>query len=89
MLKTLHVGISVRNIEESIEWYKNKLGFELLQSKDFEELKSKIASVKREDFEIELFEHHKTIAIPEERLMPKSDIQTQGTKHLTFVQKIF
>ncbi len=82
--KPLHVGISVRNIEEAIEWYKNVLDFELLWCRDFEELKSKIAFVKRGNFEIELFEHHESIQPPKERLMPKSDIQTQGTKHVAF-----
>jgi methylmalonyl-CoA/ethylmalonyl-CoA epimerase len=83
-LKPLHVGISVRNIEEAIEWYKNILGFELLWSRDFAELKSKIAFLKNGDFEIELFEHYESIQIPKERLMPKEDIQTQGTKHIAF-----
>ncbi len=82
--KPLHVGISVRDIEETIEWYRNILGFELLWCRDFAELKSKIAFVKKGDFEIELFEHHESIQLPKERLMPKSDIQTQGTKHVAF-----
>jgi methylmalonyl-CoA/ethylmalonyl-CoA epimerase len=83
-MKPLHVGISVRDIEEAIAWYKNILGFELLWCKDFAELNSKIAFIKNGDFEIELFEHYESIMIPEERIMPKSDIQTQGTKHIAF-----
>ncbi len=83
-MKPLHVGISVRNIEESMEWYRHVLGFDLLWCKDFEDLKAKIAFVKKDDFEIELFEHHESINLPEERRMPKSDIQTQGTKHVAF-----
>lgn len=83
-MKPLHVGISVRNIQESIEWYRSVLGFELLWCRDFEDLKSQIAFLKQGDFEIELFEHHNSQAIPKERLMPKEDIQTQGTKHVAF-----
>ena len=83
-MKPLHVGISVRDIQEAIDWYGNVLGFQLLWCRDFPGLKSQIAFLRKDDFEIELFEHYESREIPTERLMPKEDIQTQGTKHIAF-----
>jgi methylmalonyl-CoA/ethylmalonyl-CoA epimerase len=83
-MKPLHIGISVNNIEKSIAWYGQVLGFELVWSQVFEEVKSKIAFLKNGDFEIELFEHFTSQPIPKDRLLPKSDIETQGTKHVAF-----
>lgn len=40
-LRPLHVGISVANMDESIQWYQEKLGFELMWCKAFSELKTK------------------------------------------------
>ena len=31
LTKVLHTGISTYNIEESIEWYRKELGFELVE----------------------------------------------------------
>jgi methylmalonyl-CoA/ethylmalonyl-CoA epimerase len=83
-LKPLHVGISIARMPEAISWYQEVLDFKLQWCKDFPELNTKIAFLKQGDFEIELFEHYQTIALPEERLFPKSDFQTQGTKHIAF-----
>jgi methylmalonyl-CoA/ethylmalonyl-CoA epimerase len=80
----LHVGISVANIEESIAWYKEILGFEKRTLEYIEPLKCKVAFIKNGDFEIELFQHDETLALPEERRHPNTDIQTQGTKHICF-----
>ncbi|MFM2362590.1 MAG: hypothetical protein RLZZ316_1492 [Bacteroidota bacterium] len=84
ILKPLHVGISIANMPEAICWYQEMLGFELQWCKDFPELKTKIAFLKHADFEIELFEHYESLPLPEERLWPKTDLQTQGTKHIAF-----
>ena len=84
MLKPLHTGISVSNLEASIDWYRDVLGFELVFKKDFEMLKSHIAFIRLGDFEIELFEHYDSKELPEERRMPMEDIKTQGTKHICF-----
>lgn len=80
----LHVGISVKDAIESVAWYREMLGFELVSSAYMPPLKSLVIFIRNGDFEIELFQHDETIAIPAERLMPNSDIQTQGTKHICF-----
>ena len=83
-LKPLHIGISVANMQESIAWYEEILDFELMWVKDFPELKAKIAFLKNDNFQIELFEAYETVALPRERLLPITDLQTQGTKHIAF-----
>ncbi|MDZ7879946.1 MAG: VOC family protein [Saprospiraceae bacterium] len=92
-LKPLHVGISVANMEESIHWYQDKLDFDLMWCKHFPELKTKIAFLKHGNFEVELFEADNSIALPEERRLPISDLETQGTKHIAFgvknIEKLF
>lgn len=80
----LHVGISVADIEESITWYKEILGFELLSQTYAVPLKCKVAFLRNSSFEIELFQHDETIALPKDRMNPNTDIQTQGTKHICF-----
>lgn len=83
-LKPLHVGISVANMQESILWYETILGFGLKWCKDFPDLKTQIAFLEKNDFEIELFEAYDSKPQAEERLFPKTDFQTQGTKHVAF-----
>ena len=81
--KALHVGISVNKMDEALEWYKKNLGFELARDDGYvPPLKAHICFIRNGDFEIELFEYDEPKPIPEDRLMPNSDLQTVGTKHL-------
>jgi len=84
LLKPLHCGISVADMQESIDWYVHMLGFELVFRKDIEVLHCEVAFLKMGDFEIELFCHHNTIPLPPDRREPDKDIQTQGIKHLCY-----
>lgn len=83
-IKPLHVGISVADMEASIAWYREFLGFEVVYDAYMPPLKARIAFISNGDFELELFLHDDSIPLPPERLMPNSDIQTQGTKHVCF-----
>lgn len=80
----LHVGISVKNMDEAIEWYKQNLDFELKQNDYVPPLAAWVCFMKKDDFEIELFQYDAPKAIPEERLLPNTDLMTIGTKHLAF-----
>ena len=81
--KALHVGISVNKMDEALEWYKKNLDFELVKDDGYvPPLKAHICFIRNGDFEIELFEYDEPKPIPEDRLMPNSDLQTVGTKHL-------
>lgn len=82
--KALHVGISVNNMEEALDWYKKNLDFELVKDDYVPPLKARICFIRNGDFEIELFQYDEPKPIPEDRLTPNSDLQTVGTKHVAF-----
>lgn len=76
-----HVGISVADIDASINWYSSILGFELLKRNYTPQLKSKVAFMGRNGFEVELFEPDNGNPLPTDRRIPNLDIQTHGMKH--------
>lgn len=80
----LHVGISVDNMEESLEWYRKNLDFELVKDNYVPPLGARICFVRNGDFELELFRYDDPKPIPADRLTPNSDLQTVGTKHVAF-----
>ena len=83
--KPLHVGISVRNMEEALNWYEKNLGFTLVEDDGFiPPLGARICFVQNGDFQLELVEYEQPKPLPEDRLTPNSDLQTIGTKHVAF-----
>jgi len=86
-LKPLHMGVSVSDMETSIQWYQNVLGFQLERSTYMAPLKSKVAFLRLGDFSVELFRPDEVIPLPEERRIPNEDIKTNGTKHIAFLVK--
>jgi methylmalonyl-CoA/ethylmalonyl-CoA epimerase len=83
-LRPYHCGISVSSIPEASEWFEKILGFEPAREADLPHLGFKIAFLKKGDFEIELFEHQRTVPASPDRGHPDTDNRTQGTKHLCF-----
>lgn len=86
-IKPLHCGISVPDIDASIVWYSDVLGFHLESNTFMEPLNARVAFLRLGDFSIELFEIKGAKSLPEERKTPNLDIQTHGTKHIAFVVK--
>ena len=83
--KPLHVGISVSNIEESVEWFEDILGFTLREKSEFTPMGFRVAFLDNGGgFEIELFENKETKPSSEDRWHPDTDSKTQGTKHIAF-----
>lgn len=82
MLKPLHVGISVENLSDSLQWYKNVLGFSLVDLNYYEFLQANIAIISNGWFEIELFQYDTPQPLPNDRRHPNEDLKTIGTKHL-------
>ena len=83
--KPLHVGISVSNLENGIEWFEDVLGFRLREKTGFVPMGFRVAFLENGGgFEVELFENQETKPVPEERLHPDTDSKTQGTKHIAF-----
>lgn len=84
LLKPLHVGISVPDIDASIAWYEQMLGFRLVSDKYFDQLPARIAFLELGGFSIELFQVPGAAPLPDDRRVPNLDIQTHGTKHVAY-----
>lgn len=82
--RAIHVGISVLNMEHTLQWYHDNLGFELVKDNYVPPLRARVCFIRKDDFELELFEYDCPNPVPEDRLMPDSDLQTVGTKHVAF-----
>lgn len=79
-----HCGISVPDLEASIIWYHDMLGFSLERRFVIDVVPFKAAFLRRRDFRIELFEVVGALPLPEERRYPNEDLRTHGTKHIAF-----
>ena len=85
IIKVLHTGISVYNMEESVKWYTEVLGFTVTKPSEWiPPLKAKIAFLEKCGYEVELFEYDEPKQMPEDRKVPNLDLQTVGTKHVAF-----
>ena len=84
LLKPLHVGISVPDMDASIAWYEQMLGFRLVSDNYYEQLPARIAFLELGDFSIELFEVPGAAPLPDDRRVPNLDIRTHGTKHVAY-----
>jgi methylmalonyl-CoA/ethylmalonyl-CoA epimerase len=78
-----HVGISVPDLEASVAWYGEKLGFEEIARMDRGETieDMKIAHVRRGNCYIELFQVAGAKPLPEYRRDPNADLAVHGLKH--------
>lgn len=84
-VKIDHVGISVANLEESVDWYVDMLGFELVRPINRNpDSAMTIAAIRRGDFTIELFEISGAAPLPEYRRDPSADLRVHGIAHFAF-----
>jgi len=83
-IKALHMGVSVPDMEASINWYHDMLGFTLVSDKFIPQLPARIAFLECGEFSVELFQVEGAATLPEERRIPNLDIRTHGTKHVAF-----
>lgn len=80
-----HVGISVANLEESVDWYVEKLGFELARPLNVDpDSAMNIALIRRGEFNIELFEIEGAAPLPDYRRDPSADLRVHGLAHFAF-----
>lgn len=81
-----HAGLSVGDLEASIAWYRDMLGFELVRIVDIPEAEDagRVALIRHGDFLLEVFCLPKAAPLPEERRHPTTDILTHGFKHVAF-----
>lgn len=76
-----HVAFTVGNTEESIKWYQEKLGFEVIHRYDKHGME--ITQLKLGEVRIELFCYgEETKTLPDYRKELMDDLHVIGTKHL-------
>jgi methylmalonyl-CoA/ethylmalonyl-CoA epimerase len=85
--KPHHLGISVPDLEASIKWYQDMLGFKVEKQMDVPPLKARIAFLEKDGFRIEIFQVEGAKPLPEGRNQPNTDIATHGVKHLAYEVK--
>jgi methylmalonyl-CoA/ethylmalonyl-CoA epimerase len=86
-LKHHHGGISVPDLEASIEWFARVLDFEVENRFEIPPIPAKVAMLRRGNLRVELFEVLGAQGLPEERRQPNTDLRTHGNKHLAFAVK--
>lgn len=83
-LKFHHGGVSVPDLEASIEWYSRVLDFEVEERIDIAAIPAKVAMLRRGELRMELFEVPGAAPLPPERREPNTDPHTHGNKHVAF-----
>lgn len=78
-----HAGLSVPDLEASIKWYGEVLGFKVEKRMEIPPIGAKIAFLKRDDFRLEIFEMDGAKPMSEDRKVPNKDLLTHGWKHLS------
>jgi catechol 2,3-dioxygenase-like lactoylglutathione lyase family enzyme len=79
-----HVGVSVPDLEASVEWYRRVLGFVPVRRLRIESIPADVAILKHGAMHIELFQAAGAKPLPAERREPDSDVRTHGNKHIAF-----
>lgn len=79
-----HVGISVPDLEASIRWYDEALGFKVEKRFRIEAIPASCAMIKNGPLRIELFQPDNPVVMPAERRTPDVDNLTHGNKHGAF-----
>lgn len=83
-LRPDHAGISVGDLEASIAWYRDMLGFTLERIVEVPEDTGMVGIMRHGDFLLELFCIPGATALPDERRYPWTDIRTHGVKHIAY-----
>jgi methylmalonyl-CoA/ethylmalonyl-CoA epimerase len=84
-LRPHHGGISVPDLEASIAWYCDNLGFEVELRMPIPADTGRLAMLKNGDFRVELFEVPGAAPLPEDRRHVDKDIRTHGFKHVAYL----
>ena len=86
MLKPLHQGISVPDMEASVKWYQTMFGCTVLSDAVVRRLNARIVFLDLDGFQLELFQYlgEDGHPLPEGRRTPDEDLKTCGTKHVAY-----
>jgi catechol 2,3-dioxygenase-like lactoylglutathione lyase family enzyme len=78
-----HIGITVNNLNLSIDWYKTNFGFELITPpSDKPKLELHLAKMKLGDFYLEIIEPYNIKRIKEEKKDLINLLSNSGTNHI-------
>ncbi len=83
-LRPDHAGISVADLEASIAWYGEMLGFVVDRVVDVPGDAGRVALIRHGDFILELFSIPGAAPLPDERRHPSTDLRTHGIKHVAY-----
>ncbi|NIY95646.1 bleomycin resistance protein [Salipiger sp. HF18] len=75
-----HVGATVSDLDASIAWYRETLGFELLSSYGWPGVRA--AFIGRGDIRIELFQNEAAAPMTDDRRKPETNLRIGGIGHL-------
>lgn len=78
-----HFAVSVRNLDEAIEWYDKVLGFRLANKDSILGVPVKVAHMSGYGIQLELFEAENSEVLPDSRRHPNDDLMVQGNKHFS------
>lgn len=79
-----HGGVSVPDLDEAIDWYREMLGFEVERRFSIPGANAKVVMIRKGDLRFELFEVLDAKPLPEDRRYPDRDLKTHGNKHVAF-----
>lgn len=84
-LKPHHVAISVPDIEETIRWYQEKLGFKVVVRREFPNISTRAANLELNGFQVEIFTRDKSVRSKPPAVTVPDDLLVQGVKHMAFL----
>ena len=76
-----HVGVSVSNLDKSIEFYTKLFGFICQRTIEMPTGNGKGALLQKPGITIEMFQIDNVLPLPEDRKIPGNDLKTMGVKH--------
>jgi methylmalonyl-CoA/ethylmalonyl-CoA epimerase len=79
-----HVALSVPNLEETIQWYQDKLGFTMTLRRELPQFSTRQAFLELNGFQIEVFERENSTRTQPSPVNVPDDLLTQGYKHIAF-----
>jgi methylmalonyl-CoA/ethylmalonyl-CoA epimerase len=81
-LRVHHCALSVPDLEASIKWYRDMLGFSVEARMNMPSIPAQGAFLRRGPVRVELFERPAAAPLPADRRDPDADLATHGHKHM-------
>lgn len=84
-LQPHHVAISVPDFEETIRWYQEKLGFNVVIRREFPAISTQAANLELNGFQIEIFARANSTRSQPPAVAVPDDLLVQGIKHIALL----